>query len=474
MDRRLSEKNRNELDAQHAAVLRSRDRRGLLRRLRVAAAGSADFSSNDYLGLGRSEQVHNLFVAQLSNSIVPPSASESISKSVPKLKSAFDIPASGLSTITTMGVRNGSGGSRLLAGDSHVARALESRLAAFHDASSALLFNSGWDANSAMLAVASHEHGSILFDELIHASMHEGLRRVRPSVAVESFRHNNTKSLASLVDQHCKRITASPNPTAGILVVVEALYSMDGDCAPLPEIVAIKRRLGDRAGGIHIIVDEAHSSGVCGQNGRGLVYQFNLQSDIYARLHTFGKALGQHGAVVLCSPIFREYLINYARPLIYSTSLPYHSLTAINVAYDVLEQRADELQDGLRALILHFRSTLTAKIFPLGMSAIDSQTPIQGIIISGNDRVSLVCERLQSAGYDVRPIRSPTVPKGSERLRICLHAYNTVAEIDGLISEIQAALIIEESEFGSKGEKRLGKFQTGGGQFVNGLATSKL
>ncbi|KAI9340281.1 putative 8-amino-7-oxononanoate synthase [Obelidium mucronatum] len=389
------------------AALSRRRHSGLLRSLTVPPIDSCDFSSNDYLSLARNECIHAHVMQQLQSSHL----------------------------------LGGSTGSRLLSGNSKTAVELEDYLATYHNAKSALLFNSGYDANVGLFETLPHPGCAVLYDELVHASVHDGLRRSRPGVVRLAWKHNNIQHLEELVWKQIERIETSVSGDAdlmpGILIVVEAIYSMDGDKAPLVEIVNLTDRVGMRAGGVHLIVDEAHSTGVCGSGGRGLVAELGLEDRVFVRLHTFGKGVGAHGAVVLGPSVVREYLINYARPLIYSTSLPAHSLITIQCAYHYLEMEANQLQKQLTQTISHFRSAL--KSLPNDIHAIDSQTAIQGIIVPGNKRVSKVCEYLRESGYDVRPIRSPTVPKGSERLRVCLHIHNSKHEINGLIREIGIA-----------------------------------
>ncbi|KAJ3070667.1 hypothetical protein HDU98_006311 [Podochytrium sp. JEL0797] len=391
----------NPLTALLQTSLDRRDSSGLLRSLRITDPTASDFSSNDYLGLARCSNLHNRFLSALSSLHQP---------------------------------LHGSTGSRLLSGNSPTAIQLEHHLAAFHRSETALLFNSGYDANLSLFATLPHPGSVVLYDELAHASVHDGLKQCRAGVVVRSWKHNDLGVLEKLVWEHVVRIEslfAGKEFMPGIIVMVESIYSMDGDVAPIREIVQLAQRVGNRGGGLHLIVDEAHSTGVCGENGRGLVCELGLESHAFARLHTFGKAVGSHGAVVLGSSTLRNFLINYARPLVYSTSLPVHSLISIKCAYDQMSKDASELQSKLHQIIHHFRHQL--KTMPPGIEAIDSHTAIQAIIVPGNKECSRVCTRLQSKGYDVRPIRSPTVAKGAERLRICLHAHNTMEEVTGLL-----------------------------------------
>ncbi|KAI8836725.1 8-amino-7-oxononanoate synthase [Chytriomyces cf. hyalinus JEL632] len=398
-----------------SATLQKRREAGLLRSLTLSPPTSTDFSSNDYLGLARNPRVHERFKAALINA-----------------------SASNTDNAEILG---GSTGSRLLSGNNETALNLEAFLASFHNSESALLFNSGYDANVGLLSTIPFPGCTVLYDELIHASVHDGMRRARAGVELKSFAHNDVKDLSRLVWDRIARIQRG-ELAGGIIIVVESIYSMDGDIAPLHDIVSlmdsVRNRVGDSTGGIYLIVDEAHSTGVCGKEGRGLVCELGLEGKVFARLHTFGKAVGAHGAVILGPSLLREYLINYARPLIYSTSLPFHSLVAIKCSYEVMMEESANLQLKLQGLIRLFRQLVVS--LPEGIVAVESHTAIQGIIVPGNKRVSQVCRYLQGKEFDVRPIRSPTVPKGAERLRICLHAHNTSAEIERFFNEVKTGL----------------------------------
>jgi len=212
-----------------------------------------------------------------------------------------------------------------------------------------------------------------------------------------------------------------------VFVVTESVFSMDGDMAPLREMAALCRQYAAQ-----LIVDEAHATGVVGARGEGLVQELGLAAECFARVHTFGKALGCHGAAVVGSVLLRDFLINFSRSFIYTTALPPASVRAIARAYALLPQ-LDAQRERLRQLIDRFRQT------PIGWERLDSRTPIQVVIVPGNAAVKALAERLQTAGLDVRPILSPTVEKGKERLRIVLHAFNTPEEIDRLTGVLAKA-----------------------------------
>ncbi len=364
------------------AQLEKRSQAGLLRQLRTAE-GKIDFCSNDYLGFARSTALHNRIQF------------ESIHLSV------------------------GSTGSRLLTGHSKLAENLEHSIAAFHDSPAALLFNSGYDANVGLFSSLNRVVKNVVYDELIHASVHDGMRLSKASC--QSFKHNDP--------DHLDAILSSINAPA--LVAVESIYSMDGDACQLEAIAAVCE--------LHkafLIVDEAHAIGLYGEQGRGLVHQLQLQQKVTARLVTFGKALGCHGAAVLGSDVLRQYLINYARPLIYSTFTSPHALISVKCAYDMLS-------------VFNFNNLKIRVIIDLlqqelkeieGATLIPSTSAIHCLIVPGAARCRAVAQQVWDAGFDVRPIVAPTVADGQERIRICLHEFNTPAEVKALVAALKQAL----------------------------------
>ncbi len=363
--------------------LQQREEAGLLRQLRVVDA-LGDFCSNDYLGLACS----------------------------PELREAIR-----QADLTYDDLKTGATGSRLLAGQTALAEAVETELAQFYQTETALLFNAGYDANLGLLACLPQRGDVLLTDELVHASMIDGARLCYADR--QRFRHNDLNDLAE------KLRDAALSASGQVFVAVESLYSMDGDTAPLPELC----NLCDRYGAA-LLVDEAHATGVYGPNGEGLVVEMGLQGRVLARVHTFGKALGIHGATVVGPAVLRDYLINFARPFIYSTALPPHSLLAIREAHRFVQLQHERRQQ-LRQQISQFRELVQAKLPQAKWT--NSLSAIQCLIVPGNDRVRAVAAACQRAGFDVRPIVSPTVAVGQERLRICLHAFNTEEEIQQLV-----------------------------------------
>ena len=371
--------------------LRTYQQMGLLRQLRTSD-GLVDFCSNDYLGFARSSELR-----------------------------ASIRQADALHT----GARTGATGSRLLAGQSSLADEVEQELARFYQTETALIFNSGYDANLGLLACLPKAGDVLLTDELIHASMIDGARLSYADR--QRFRHNDLGDLATKLQQATRSF-----PEGQVFVAVESVYSMDGDVAPLAGLVDLCEQYGAA-----LLVDEAHATGVYGPNGEGLVVELGLQERVLARVHTFGKALGVHGAAIVGTEVLRNYLINFARPFIYTTALPPHSLLAIRCAHQY-RQVNQTAQKQLQERLAYFQQRIASTLPDTSWTT--SQSPIQCVIIPGNEQARYVASQAQRVGLDVRAILSPTVPAGQERLRLCLHAYNTTDEIDQLLTTLQTAL----------------------------------
>lgn len=373
--------------------------------------GIVDFSSNDYLGLAQSKEQHDLVQRTYGRLL----ASEKR-------------------------VLLGSTGSRLLTGDSQYAHTLEQRLAKWHRRPAALLCNSGYDANLSVLSCLTLG-AVVLMDELSHNSLQMGVR-LSKDCTIKTFRHNDLKDLQRLLVEHRGRM--SYGEERSIIVVVESVYSMDGDLAPLKEILDLALLYN-----ACVIVDEAHGLGVFGSHGMGVLERDSLEHHpaLLCSIHTFGKAAGCHGAVICGSKAIKEYILNYGRPIIYSTSLPMHSLVTIACAY---QSMAGPMGIRLRTTVMDrvctFRNGM-ARIMGLvavpTIALVDSISPIQALIIPGNSECVDFCGRLwEKSGKRIRlyPIRSPTVPKGEERVRIIVHAHNCLSEIATLLSLVEETL----------------------------------
>ncbi|MDQ2657444.1 MAG: 8-amino-7-oxononanoate synthase [Bacteroidota bacterium] len=374
------------LDDWLARKLEDRKQKDLLRKLPHQKI-LIDFTSNDYLGLSRSKKLYDEIAARAATA---PHA-------------------------------NGSTGSRLLSGNSDAALSLELKLAEIFQSPSALLFNSGYNANLGVLSSIPQKDDTIIYDELAHASIKDGARL---SLAQKySFRHNDLADLE-------RKISHS---RGSIFVAVESVYSMDGDECPLEELV----QLSDKHG-FSIILDEAHSTGARGHRGGGIAVEKSLHDKIDIRIYTFGKAMGVCGACVAGSQKLISYLVNFARPFIYTTANSPHDVISIGCAFDFLSSNMG-LQQVLRENIRYFLDS--SKHF---RNRTKSLSAIQTVIIPGNGAVRDAADILQREGFDVRPILSPTVPSGKERLRICLHTFNTREEIGRLAQSLLQLPGVEE------------------------------
>jgi 8-amino-7-oxononanoate synthase len=250
---------------------------------------------------------------------------------------------------------------------------------------------------------------TVLYDSLSHASIREGIRL---SFAHSfSFKHNDMQQLED------KLKTAQGN----IFIVTESVFSMDGDVCPLQNLIQLSQQYG-----AHLIIDEAHATGIIGKKGEGLTQYLQLQNNVFARIHTFGKALGCQGAVVVGSNRLKKYLINFSRPFIYTTALPPILVHGILKSYQLFPT----MESARNLLQQHIQQFQQAN---MPFQKLNSQTPIQGVVIPGNEQAIAVAQYLQKNGMAVRPILYPTVPKGAERLRIILHAFNTTEQIQQLL-----------------------------------------
>jgi len=365
--------------------LKAQESSGLHRSLKTTE-NLIDFCSNDYLGFARSEELHREVQEYANNH--------------------------GL-------YQPGSTGSRLLTGNTDFAEELEAFIANYHNAEAGLIFNSGYDANIGIFSCVPQREDTVIYDEFIHASIRDGIRL--GLARAFSFEHNSIEALEFKLKK----------AKGQVYIAIESVYSMDGDFSPLAEIVELSEKYNAK-----IIVDEAHATGIVGEGGKGRVVELGLEQKIMARMHTFGKALGCHGAVVLGTAELRCYLINFSRPFIYTTALPILSLISIKKAYDILSSCDNKILKT--SILIDLYKQLIDGLIPT--SKIESSTPIQCLILGENERVREASKSIQNEGFDVRPILSPTVPKGLERLRICLHAFNSEEEVKGLVNSIKRVI----------------------------------
>ena len=303
----------------------------------------------------------------------------------------------------------------MLSGNHKVYQQAEDYIAQFHKSESALIFNSGYDANVGFFSSLPQKGDLILYDELCHASIRDGIQL--SYAKAYKFDHNDFEDLERLILR---------NPNTTIYIVTESVFSMDGDAPNLEELVQLSSKYD-----CLLIVDEAHALGVFGEKGEGLVQMLHLQDTVFARIMTFGKGLGCHGAAVLGSPELKDYLVNFARSFIYTTGLSPHSVATILMAYQFLENNQENIKN-LRENIIHFNQQ---KIL-LGLKPlfVHSKSAIQSAIIPGNEKVKSIAKQFQEKGFDIKAILSPTVPEGQERLRFCLHSFNSKEEISEVLS----------------------------------------
>ena len=368
--------------------------------------GWVDFSSNDYLGLSSDVNVFHRTHEYLIE----------------------------------MGLQqNGATGSRLISGNHPLYRQVEDFLCGFHQSEAALIFNSGYDVNIGFFSCVPQRGDVIVYDELSHASIRDGISMSHAKAY--KFKHNDLDDLKSLLERaklscsaelHRSMSKFSREVSGTTYIVTESVFSMDGDTPDLKEMIQLAEEYK-----AHLIVDEAHAIGVFGRNGKGLVHQQGLQAQVFARIITFGKALGCHGAAVLCCNELQSYLINFSRSFIYTTGLPPHSLAAIAMSYD--EMQNSNTQEKLRENIRFFRSEITR--LRLLNHFIESNSAIHCIVIPGNQQVKTIAKSLKNSGFDVKPILSPTVPEGRERIRFCLHSHNSFEEITNVLETLRIFVV---------------------------------
>lgn len=363
------------MQSRYEQALEALNRRGRLRRLEGRAG--VDFTSNDYLGFAESDALREAARAALER-----------------------------------GVPAGAGGSRLLRGNHPEHEALEAEAAAFFGAPSAMFFGSGFAANAAIISTLPQRGDLVIYDALVHASTREGLGLTKAQT--QEIPHHDVQAIEDALRNY-----RATHATGRAFIAIESLYSMDGDLAPLADIVALAARHDAM-----LLVDEAHATGIAGPQGRGFSAQFEGAANIVA-LHTCGKALGASGALVTMAEPLRRFMINRCKPFIYATA-PSPLVAAIVRAALRLSADADDRRAALQQRI----ARLGAQFDRLGLPRTGTQ--IQPIVLGADRRATALAEKIAADGFDVRAIRPPTVPEGSARLRITLGAHLSMADIDGL------------------------------------------
>lgn len=371
--------------------LRTSEREGLLRTLRPVSSRREgkiylndkeyiDFSSNDYLGLsGHPKLIEEARIAQ----------------------DKFGTSACA---------------SRLMSGDLEIHHRLEEKVAQFKNKEAALVFNSGYQANIGIIS-ALYEKGDCIFsDRLNHASIVDGI--LLSGAYFLRFQHNDTEHLQTLLQKQRDKFKKA-------LIITETIFSMDGDRAPLKDLVRLKDKYD-----CSIMVDEAHATGIFGKNGSGVVEEEGLEKEIDLIMGTFSKALGGFGAYLAASRKVIEYLINNSRSFIYSTALP-PAVIACDLAAIELIKEEPYRRAGLLECAQYFRNALKTRCFQVRG---DSQ--VVPFIIGENEKTVEFAKRLQEKGYWVLPIRPPTIPRGEARLRFSLSFYHNKEILQNLIDAI--------------------------------------
>lgn len=352
-----------------ASELEALRERGAYRRLPVTPEGLCNLSSNDYLGLSRDEALRETFYAQLQGE--------------DRLLS--------------------SASSRLLTGNTAAARALEADLAEMYGAEAALAFDSGYHANTGILPALVGPRSLVLADRLSHASMIDGIRAA--GCKFFRYRHNDLGHVRQLLERHAGEYDE-------VFVMTESVFSMDGDRTDLRALAALKRDFPN----VVLYVDEAHGVGCFGETGLGCAQEEGVLQDIDLLVGTCGKALCSMGAYVICRQVVREALVNRMRPFIFTTALP-----PINLAWTRFVLRALPGMAARRVRLRELGQRLAEAIRETGRECV-SESQIVPFLIGGNEAAAQAAEQFHAAGFHVLPIRPPTVPEGTARLRFSLTA----------------------------------------------------
>ena len=371
----------SELSHRIEAELAELDSHKQLRRL--SAIQGVNLCSNDYLGLATDLRIREAVISALAG-----------------------------------GSPVASTGSRLLSGNADVWEELESEIAQFMRSEAALYFNSGYSANAGVLAALIRPSDIVFSDSANHASIIDGLLLSRARKVI--FPHRDMDSL--------ERELRKNSSGGQKFIVTESIFSMDGDRAPISELVAIAERYG-----AELIIDEAHATGVVGPQGKGLVAAAGLSDRVLITIHPCGKALAGMGCFVCCSEKLKQYLVNHARTFIFSTALPPYTAAQMRAAIRIAAA-ADRQRSDLATRAAFLRGKLREAGFDIG----SGDTQIVPVFLSENERAVRCAALLNDAGFGVRPIRPPSVPPGTSRLRLSLNAKLSTADlarfVDALVS----------------------------------------
>jgi 8-amino-7-oxononanoate synthase len=368
----------------HERALKALASRGRLRTLTPRTG--IDFSSNDYLGLGSSIDLREAIATALAR-----------------------------------GVPAGAGGSRLLRGNDPEHEALEAEAAAFFGAESALYFGGGFMANYAIFSTLPQRGDLIVYDELVHASAHDGMRASKADTA--AAKHNDPQAFEDAI-----KTWRTAGGTGQVWIAVESLYSMEGDFAPLSDLMAVADRHG-----AYLVIDEAHATGVYGPQGRGLGAGLEGRETVIS-LHTCGKALGVMGALVLGPKVLCDFLVNRGRPFIYATAPSPLMAAGVRAALHLNAAQPSRRATLAKLVAFAGRALQTRCGVP------PSGSQIQPIIVGSDTRATALATALQAQSFDVRAVRPPTVPEGTARLRISLTLNATEHDVDRLVTALATEL----------------------------------
>ena len=315
--------------------------------------------------------------------------------------------------------QNGSKGSWLLSGNHQLYPEVEELICKTYHSKSALIFNSGYNANLGFFSCVPQQDDLIFYDELIHASIRDGI--AMGSAKAYAFKHNDFEDLKRICQE--KRQHFSENTE--VYIATESVFSIDGDTPDLVTLADFCKQNKFR-----LIVDEAHAIGVFGKQGVGLVHSLGIDNAVFARLISFGKALSSHGAAILGDQKLIDYLVNFSRPFSYTTAIPPHSLMTIKAVYKELEltHAINKLHKNINFFKEQLKENQLQKYFT------ESNSAIQCCIVSSSKKVKKIVRHLNENGFDPEPIFFPTVPRGHERIRFCVHAYNSEDEISKVLS----------------------------------------
>lgn len=351
-----------------------------------------DFASNDYLGFSMSNEIFDRTHYYLENEFI---------------------------------FQNGSKGSWVLSGNHQLYSEVEQLLCKIHQSQATLIFNSGYNANLGFFSCVPQPDDVIFYDESIHASIIDGITMSEANAF--RFKHNDLDDLSTLYTIQKPHFTEHTE----VYLATESVFSLDGDS---PDLIAMAEFCNYH--NIRLVVDEAHAIGVFGKQGVGLVQHLGITQHVFARLISFGKALSSHGAAVLGDQELIDYLIHFSRPSSYTTAIPPNSLMLIKATYKELQ--LTHAIKNLHKNIKFFKEQLLSQ--QLNQYFIESNSAIQSCLITNDAQAKSIVLHLNRNGFDAEPIFYPTAPKGGERIRFCIHAYNSEEEIMEVLSLLATGL----------------------------------